>query len=231
MTEEEVQHIYDYLHENYTYRSGELICKKNGSGRVVGRALGSFKYSKNNERASIRCQIKLKDKIKYFQIQKLIYLFHHNKYEKYIKFLDGNALNTKIENLIPCVKQEFYVKEYYFKSKKGYFPTSSKNGSYAVSVENKRKKIHIGCYSNENVANEVFMYARDCIIKENLSLKEAKEKTLNKYPSNIRSRSGYKGVQPHGNKFSSFCRGKYIGLYNTPLEAHAAYLKAKEQHA
>jgi hypothetical protein len=40
-------------------------------------------------------------------------------------------------------------------------------------------------------------------------------------------REGLTGVRKHGNKFSVKCCKKYIGVFDTPEEAHIAYLDAR----
>jgi hypothetical protein len=42
--------------------------------------------------------------------------------------------------------------------------------------------------------------------------------------------TGFKGVRRHRRKFYARCNGKFLGMFNTAPEAHAAYVAAAKQH-
>jgi len=99
MTQDEVDLIYDYLHENYEYWDGELIAKKTTKGIKKGRALGHFSYRRNGH-PIIQGRIKINGKSYLIDVRKLIFIYH-NKYDpKFVINKDGNILNSYIENLM-----------------------------------------------------------------------------------------------------------------------------------
>ena len=49
-------------------------------------------------------------------------------------------------------------------------------------------------------------------------------------PSIRTNKTGFPGVHQRGNKFVSKIQNRQIGRFDTPEEAHAAYLKAKVEH-
>lgn len=56
----------------------------------------------------------------------------------------------------------------------------------------------------------------------------------NRYNARVDSQSGLIGASPYRNRWKSQIRingtVKYLGVYNTPELAHAAYMQAKQQH-
>src|SRR5438132_1594639 len=101
MTQDEVDLIYNYLHENYEYRDdGNLIYKKIRRGcRPLGKAIGSFNYSSGSGRPIITVYISLNKKRYSMQLKHCIYIYHNKIKPKNITYIDGNLSNTRIENL------------------------------------------------------------------------------------------------------------------------------------
>ena len=79
MTQDEVDLIYDYLHENYEYRDGELIRIKVCKNRKIGESLGSVNLSRRHGRLKIQCNISVNKKTYSMQLGHLIYLYHFKK--------------------------------------------------------------------------------------------------------------------------------------------------------
>lgn len=234
MTQDEVDLIYNYLHENYQYVEGELISIKNRPGCKIGKKLGCFKYNKANEKPFLISQIMINNKKYYIRNAKLNYIFFHKKYEKHIRFIDNNISNIKIENLIACNKKDFNTKENYLNEKKGYWERNMADGTvaYMVQVQINNKMTFIGSYKDKETAKEVFYYCRHLLINEKLTLVETKKIARAKFPPFNRkiNKTGFPGVTKINNRYSAFCASRYIGCFLTPEEAHAAYLKAKEEY-
>ena len=99
MTQDEVDLIYDYLHENYEYRDGELIATKRIGSKEVGEPLGAF--LQRSKRAEIIAAITLPGSSrKNFKLTTLIWIYHKKEYKKYIDFFDNDPANTNIDNLL-----------------------------------------------------------------------------------------------------------------------------------
>ena len=235
MTQDEVDLIYNYLHENYEYREGELLCKRDGPGWKKGRRLGDLNYGRSNEKPFIGTVITIQGKKYYRRLHTLIYLFHYKCIPKYIKHLNTNTMDNRIENLEPAEKSEFLTKHYYKNEPQGYWVLKTKGGDkYVVSVEHKTNKVHIGCFNNKDDALNAFYMARKLVIEEELSLSDIKILVLNKYKTHVQNKHGYRGVVKSGNRYCSYISlnkiKTLVGWFDTPEEAHAAYLKAKEEY-
>lgn len=235
MTQDEVDLIYDYLHENYEYRDGELICKKDGRGWEKGRRLGDLNYGHSVEKPFIGTTITVQGKKYCRRLHTLIYIYHYKCIPKYIKHLNSNPMDNRIENLKSVEKSEFLTKDYYKNQPQGYYVLKTKGGDkYIVSAEHKTKKIHIGCFDNKDDALNAFHMARKLIIEKKLSLPEVKILVLNKYKPHTQNKTGYRGVTKIGNRYASYINlnkiKTLIGWFSAPEEAHAAYLKAKEEY-
>ena len=93
MTQDEVDKIYEYLHENYEYRDGELIKIKNGPGYKIGHKLGSFETTISGTLKNM-AQLKINNKRYSRGLHQFIYLYHYKRLPKYVRHLDGNHSNN-----------------------------------------------------------------------------------------------------------------------------------------
>ena len=108
MTQDEVDLIYDYLHENYRYEDGELIATKNTFGQREGRAFGCVKLNPGN--AYITAVLVLNKKKYAFALSWFVWIFFNKTCPRYISHLDGNRFNNKIDNLKESHKREIVHK-------------------------------------------------------------------------------------------------------------------------
>jgi hypothetical protein len=102
MTQDEVNLLYEYLHEHYKYEDGELIrTKKTLNGPApVGHKLGSMFTPSNKGRPNFRAAFTLNGKRYTTSLDILIFIYHHKYKPKVIVHKDNNPLNNEIENLI-----------------------------------------------------------------------------------------------------------------------------------
>jgi hypothetical protein len=158
MTEAEVELIYDYLHENYVYRDGELIRRKCNT-TIYGSING------NSKKLLFSVSFRVKNKKYNWSYGHLIYLYHHKIKPDYLIEIDGNPTNYRIENL-------------------------------------------------KSVDHSQMM--KQCDLQ-------------------VKNKHGLKGVYQDNKRFAARLwlgkKYKYISWHNTPEEAHAAYLKAKEEYS
>lgn len=235
MTQDEVDLIYDYLHENYYYRDGELITKNTRGCRKKCSSVGYFNYEFTWNDPQVQVRLMVSKKSLLIDIRKLIYIYHQKKWCKYIKNKDGNILNSKIENLISLERNpENYKNKPRHNNKlniKGVSVTGEEK-KYRATMTFKGKQITLGRYDCINLAKNSYDKAKKLSNNFNGTLYEfeylLKEKGMlwkRKYPVGVcKARNKYSSTLIfNGNK-------KHIGTFNTPEEAHAAYLKAKEEY-
>ena len=228
MTDEEVELIYNYLHENYEYVDGELIRKVASGSAPIGRPLGSLSYRDGNIKPKIVCMLYIKGRSLKKPLANLIYLFHYKKYPLLIRFKDNNITNCSIDNL-----EEIYSRE---NSAKGYsLKRSNSVSKYRAMVQDKnRKQISLGSYETVEECKAVYDFARKLQMEGIQDEATIKEKTKAQFPS-CRIRIKKSGALPLGvsnvrNRFLaklSF-EGKqvYLGSYDNESIAHNAYLCA-----
>ncbi len=232
MTEEEVQLIYDYLHENYDYRDGELIAKNNSGRRVKGEKCGYFHYSSDYP------EIKMRIKNKGFNLSKLIYIYHFKTNPTTLEHLDGNIANNKIENLNQISRSVAIANKATDKYKGYQEVIVSGKRRFSVRLNIDGRLISFGTYGTKEEAREIYLKIKKIYLSGVSNLEELKNEArkLNpKIKSSITNKFNFPGVH--------FNRGKYYGrfsinkkriitsAYCSPEEAHAAYLKAKEEYA
>lgn len=240
MTQDEVDLIYGYLHENYEYREdGNLVYKKIRRGcRQLGTAIGSFNYSSKSGRPIITCHISLNNKRYSIQLKHCIYIYHHKIKPKNITYIDGNLTNTQIDNLRAEETRHKCQHDANLSNKKSGATPYQRKGiiRYRVRLSTNEGRFTIGSYDDEKIASDAYSFAKDLYYQQNVSNDKIKSMTLWQFPSNQHKKVKLKGVSLSVNgryrAILSINRVRtFHGTYNTPEEAHAAYLKAKEEHA
>ena len=244
MTQEEVDLIYDYLHENFEYRDGDFYAKKDISEKTKkGDKFGYFWIGRKTGHPLMiiwfpKYLFPEKKKNKQISLAHGVYIYHFKKKFKYMSFKDGNPTNTRIENLIPEEKRSncYKIINYVIKPKL----ISEKNlkcgKCFVVRGERNGEKIFIGEYLNKDIALKAAYYLNELKYTD-IPLKKIKEMVLNKYPNPTKKnpKTGFIGVKKYGSLYSAYLfinKVKYrIGKhYETPEEAHQAYLTAKKNY-
>lgn len=167
MNQEEVDLIYDYLHENYEYREGELIVKSDKKNKYlkVGSSLGSVNFTSSGK-AFLICSVRVNNKKYRMRTGKFIYIFHKKICPEFINHIDGNEMNNEIENL--CESNHSRIQHHYSKEKEiNFIKVLNKDGThgYPVRIHLMGKAISLGTYRSEEIATEVYLYAKELIIK------------------------------------------------------------------
>ena len=93
MTQEDVDLMYDYMHENYEYKDGTFTSKKTGKlliGNICHKA------------TKLCCKLNIKVNNKKWSIQynHAVYIYFNKKKAKYLDYKDGNSANNSIDNII-----------------------------------------------------------------------------------------------------------------------------------
>ncbi len=231
MTDEEVQQIYDYLHKYWNYEDGELKRKS------TGRCMGWIKISENRKEEKYNdlymghtlSKITI-NKVSYIKkIQYFIYIYHYKTFPDYLRHIDGNRQNNKIENLAIVDAKKINEKR---SSPINNISFVKKLNKYRASIGvGVSKDYHIGYFSTEKEAVEAKQDVHNKFYKLDWNKKQIEDYC----EKNYRYKSlFYKNVYAKGNKFyfQFLDKGKriYQNGFVSPEEAHAAYLKAKEEY-
>lgn len=241
MTDEEIKKIYNHLHENYNYDcDGHLIHKFDllNKSKLKGEKLGSFFYhTKSNP--YLMSSVTINKKRYRMKLIKLIFIYHKKYLPSHLYQIDKNPMNTRIENLQEITHS--LIKHRKILDKKLTIPKfKNKDGTegYNVRVMCGGKSLNLGTYRTNELGIEVYTLAKKLFLDNGIPANEIKKIIANKYPEsslNKISVTKYKGVSVNKNKFIAQIgvngKKKYLGSFSTPEEAHAAYLKAKEEHA
>ena len=157
MTQEEVDLIYDYLHENYEYKDGELIRKN-------GEKLGSV-ATKNNS-ILFRTSLLINGEIKHFIMKKLMYIYYKKQYADFVLCVDGNEFNLHEINLLKT-SLNLRKKSSFCKSK------YNKKEIYKIYYYNQDKKlIHLGATPIIKDAEKITEILDELFLIKKLELKE-----------------------------------------------------------
>ncbi len=236
MNQDEVDMIYDYLHENYEYRDGDLISKRTSRGRLsVGKAIGSFCHARSSGEPIINCSLTINKKRFSIQLKHLVYIYHHKIRPKNILLKDGNPVNARIENLqVEDKLGKFILQKKTYGNKLGATPYTYKGKTrYRVRLSANECRLTIGTYNDEVVAIKCYEYAKKLYMTKGISNEEIKKLSNEKYPENKHKKLELEGVSLSQNKkryvaqyFKNGFR-KGLGTYDTEKEAHEAYMKYK----
>ena len=228
MTQDEVDLIYDYLHENYRYEDGELIRTTTKQGANIGDRYGTVTIERE-KRIVINCSINIKKKKKIVNLAHMIYIFFHKKKPDFIAYIDGNYANTKIENLLEMSRTEQLLT---LLDGRGFYPIKGKNGKirYHCQFNVEKETISLGVFNNPTDAHNLYLKAKELFLK-GTPVTQIKEKLQS--GKNDNNKTGLKGVRLIKNKYYGIAQVNkkriYTSAFNTAQEAHEAYLRAKEE--
>lgn len=233
MTQDEVDLIYDYLHENYEYvQDGNLVHRNDllNKTKKKGDSLGCFQWNTRTP-PYLMASVNINNKRYRMKLIKFIFIYHHKYLPFYLTQKNKNPMDTRIENLEASEKKELIVKKFKevspvkFEYKDGTF-------GYIVRLASYNKNIYIGTYNNEKTANEVYALAKQLLLDKKLDKKQIIALVREKYLLR-RSTTGVLGVYKKSNRFIAQIKINkkkiHLGSFKTKEEAHQAYLKAKEE--
>ena len=227
MTDEEVNLIYGYLHENYEYQDGELISIKYRAGKRIGEPMGTI-HSSSTGKAKINCSISINTNKFFMSLGQLIWIYFYKEYVKIISFKDNNSVNNTIDNLY---KSSYYEKN--IKSNNDVRVYKGEIKGYQVRLGVNGKSIYLGEYENKEKAKFINEKAIS-LHEKGLTSSQIKNKLITDGLYKPKLNKIFKGVYKNHNNYmaqiSLSGKKKYLGTFGTPEEAHAAYLKAKEKY-
>ncbi len=158
----------------------------------------------------------------------------------FLEHIDNNPTNTVIENLKEISVVQVYRNNMGIREVKGTFEIKNKKDvKYRALIHVNNKNVYLGHYDSESSAYEIYKTAVNAInlgIIEPLDIKNYVNKNCAFSTCKISTnKNGFKGIKK--TKYGTYygrCEKKGLRIqtkcYKTPEEAHAAYLKAKEEY-
>lgn len=233
MNQDEARLIYDYLHENYTYREdGNLVrtyTPKYLTSVKKGDVLGSFFYQGDSPR--MRCTLTINKRDYTKNLSHLIFLYHNKRLPKVIEYYDGNPTNCRIENLKETDRVETEAK----KTVRGWkhYVSSTGKTRYRVTLQmGNELKVHFGSCETPEEARAVYDLAKKTYVEERLDPLIIKKRVMEAFPHlkmklKKENESGYPGVYKRGKRFVARHRiddKTVTSTHDTAEEAHQVYL-------
>lgn len=156
MSEEEVQQIYEYLHENYRYEDGELISQITIGRTKIGKSIGSFFIGTG--KPNLHTSLTVNKKKYRMPLSHAIYLYHLKVKPRYLLYIDGNIMNTKIENLELSSMKKLTQK----RISTGYQIEKWKCGiRYRARIQINGKNVSLGSYLTKEEAHAAYLKAKE----------------------------------------------------------------------
>lgn len=239
MTQDEVDLIYDYLHENYEYsEDGELIRTKASNGHVRGDHLGSFYHEERAKKPGIKAVIVINKKRFGTLLSRLIWIYHFKKSPKYIDHIDGNPVNNRIENLKELCSTKQYIKN--TENSRGVFVIKNREGiKFRALISRNKKPIFLGHFDSENEAKIAYKIGKYALLKgitDPIGIKKYVNDRLgyNKAPIN-NNINGFKNIKKtKAGTFYGCSIKKGLKIYTktckTPEEAYEQFIKKLEEY-
>jgi hypothetical protein len=227
MTQDEVDLIYDYLHENYLYEDGELIRKN-------GEKLGNISNKENS--FIFRTSLWIDGETKHFLMKKLMYIYYHKKNPDNVLCIDKNDFNLNKDNLLEIDIQ--------IRKKSSFCKSKYRNKDiYKIYYYTQQKKLlHLGATECLDDAEQITEILDDLFLIKKLDLKEVILYLKDSFPSliikDMPNKLGKKGIQYNENlkskaKYTTRIHYKsksyHIGFFLTENSAHNAYLYVREK--
>ena len=228
MTQEEVDLIYDYLHENYEYVDGELIRITPSSNKKisVGHVLGSFYYQNYGAaRPLMRATINFNGENITLPVSHLIWIYHYKQKPKMIKYIDSNYVNNKIENLTTYCGRERENNKNLDSIGTAFISRSGKTRyRYALDIGN-GQKISFGSWETKEECQQLHKFVKNIWVNnKTITPQELKIQVMAAFPKsamrlNKQNKYGFPGIYKRRDRFVARYQGM-TSTHDTPAEAY-----------
>tara|TARA_R110000868_G_scaffold161317_1_gene391511 strand:- start:16321 stop:16827 length:507 start_codon:yes stop_codon:yes gene_type:complete len=162
MDQDEVELIYNYLHDHYEYVDGEMVRKKWVSGlsaSAIGRIAGHVRPTNGSGRMVTRLSVNFNSKRRCINLDRAIFLYFHKFIPEAITHVDGNCANNKIENLKQTTKSQ--INQATRPNWKGFIVYHGKRGTrYYAKLQVDSKEISLGGFNTPEEAHEAYLKAK-----------------------------------------------------------------------
>ena len=226
MTQDDADLIYNYLHEHFEYKEGDFYRIKPIHGSQIGRKMGALKIHPDGS-AYLVGAFNINGKSYNKRIAHLVYLYHHKELPLYIRYLDKNKTNTKIENLKKTRLRQSNIQPRKFKQGSG--------TKYKINVIINGKEMFLGSYSKEEYANKAIEIIENLACDYSFpdeSFEDKAREAIGLPPRKVKlDRILPEGIDISKGRFRARIRHNgsrlNLGSYKTASEAREAYLNAK----
>ena len=178
MTQEEVDLIYEYLHENYEYRGGELVMKAQRRA-YKNKSIGTFVLPQQGKGyAKIMTTLYIKNKAYNSTLAHFIWIYHYKKKPLFLIYIDKNRANNRIENLKSVNRQEASSQS--MNDCNGY--KAAGNGKFRVSIRGSDYEGSLGTYTDAKTAKEIYLIAKKILFTEPLTICDLRNRVCAIHP-------------------------------------------------
>ncbi len=210
MTQEEVDLIYEYLHEKYSYEDGQLIMKVQRRAYKKNKSIGSFVLPQQGKGyAKIMTTLYIKNKIYNSTLAHFIWIYHYNQKPLFLIYIDKNRANNRIENLKSVNRQEVLSQSMH--ECQGY--KIERNGKFRVSIRGSDYEGSLGTYSDEKTAKDIYLIAKKILFTEALTIYELRNRLCDLHPK-AKPPIIYKRKLPHTRETNN---GRYDSMANKTI--------------
>ena len=154
---QDIELTQEELHEIFEYRDGELYWKITPGQRTkAGARAGCKRYN----RVLKQFVYTIGYKSKRYRISRLIFKMFHGYIPEIVDFIDGDCLNTKIENLREINRsQSQYTRKLQMNNSSGYKGVSVKRNKWTATITQHKKSIYLGIFDNPEEAHKAYCRA------------------------------------------------------------------------
>lgn len=155
MSEEEVQLIYDYLHNTYIYKDGNLI-RKDNKKMLMGTICG------NTTKLLFTVSFRVGDIKRNWPYSHLIYIYHHKIKPDYISQINGNHADCRIENLREINHSQMMMEsDLRVKNKHGYKGVVQDNKRFGARLWMGNSYKYISWHNSPEEAHAAYLKAKE----------------------------------------------------------------------
>ena len=155
--EQDIKLTQEELHEIFEYRDGDLYWKiAPGRRKKAGDKAGSKHYNRILKHFVYTTMYKGK----HYHVSRLIFKMFHGWLPEVVDCIDGDYLNTKIENLREINRsQTQYGRKVQTNNSSGYKGVYAKKNQWKAQITQHKKSIYLGLFDSPEEAHKAYCRA------------------------------------------------------------------------